>query len=46
MKHLLYILCQITWGFVQTLIGAIIFLICPKTKKLFYHGAVVAEWNL
>lgn len=46
MKRLLYILCQSTWGFVQTLIGAIIFLICPKKQKLIYHGAVVAEWKL
>lgn len=46
MKRLLYILCQCTWGAVQTLIGVVIFLLCTEKQKLIYHGAVVTKWKL
>lgn len=43
MKKTLYILLQCTWGILQTLIGAIVFLINIKKKHYSYHGAVVTE---
>ena len=43
MKKILYILIQCTWGFPQTILGLIVFLININNKHYIYHGAVVTE---
>lgn len=45
MKKLLFILWQCTWGSVQSLIGAVLFLCFVGKKHYIFHGAVVTEWN-
>lgn len=45
MKKLLYILCQCSWGVVQTLVGAVMFLLFASKPHRMYHGAVVTVWN-
>ena len=45
MKTVSYILCQCTWGFLQTLLGFAFFLIHIGEKHFFYHGAVVTGWS-
>lgn len=44
MKTFLFRLWQWTWGFPQTLLGAIIFLICRKCPHERFHGAIVTHW--
>ena len=46
MKTILYILLQCTWGFLQTLLGFLHFLLFIREKHYFFHGAVVTEWKL
>ncbi len=46
MRQFLYCLCQWTWGFPQTLLGAILWLGCRKNGQDRYHGAVVSYWDL
>lgn len=45
MRAFLYILCQCTWGILQTLLGAFVFLANAGGPHHFYHGAVVTEWK-
>ncbi len=45
MKRALYIILQWTWGIVQTLIGAILFIIFINKKHSFYNGAVATQWG-
>lgn len=45
MKRLLFILWQCTWGSVQSLVGAVLFLCCIGKKHYIFHGAVVTEWS-
>ena len=45
MRAFLYILCQCTWGILQTLLGAFVFLANAGGPHHFYHGAVVTEWR-
>ena len=45
MKTFLFRLWQWTWGFPQTLIGAVIYLICRKCPHDRYRGTVVTYWN-
>ncbi len=45
MKKFLYSLVQIIWGFPQTLVGFILFLINIRRKQYRYHGAIVTEWG-
>ncbi len=40
-----YILLQCTWGLLQTLAGAVVFLVHVRDRHSFYHGAVVTEWS-
>lgn len=44
MKVFLYRLWQCTWGCVQTLLGALVFLCNRKAKHYHYHGAIVTQW--
>lgn len=45
MKTLLFRLWQWIWGFPQTLLGAILFLIHRKCPHEQYHGAIVTHWD-
>ncbi len=41
----LYILFQISWGFLQSLLGFIVFLANLKAEHFTYHGAIVTQWK-
>ena len=41
----LFALAQCTWGFLQTLPGALVFLACPGCRRGLYRGAVVTRWR-
>ena len=43
---ILYMLIQCTWGFIQSTIGFITFLIHFRDKHYLYHGALITEWEL
>ncbi len=45
MKILLYVIVQWTWGVLQTLLGALLFLAHCKDRHFCYHGAVVTVWK-
>lgn len=45
MKSILYCIWQFTWGFLQSLLGLVHFLVYIKEKHYFYHGAVITEWK-
>lgn len=45
MKRFLYVLLQCTWGFIQTLIGFILFLFNLDKQHYRYKGAIVTRWN-
>ena len=45
MKTFLFRLWQWTWGFPQTLIGAVIYLMRRKCPHDRYRGTVVTYWN-
>lgn len=40
-----YILIQCTWGFVQTLLGLVLFLLNIRRRHYFFHGSVVTVWG-
>ena len=45
MKVWLYRLIQCTWGFLQTMLGFLVFLDHRKARHYTYHGAIVTEWD-
>lgn len=45
MKTALYWLFQCTWGFPQTVLGLIVFLLHAGDKHYLYHGAIITEWK-
>lgn len=45
MKAALYVLCQCTWGFLQTLLGALLFILHLGDKHFTHHGAIVTQWG-
>ena len=45
MKIILYCFVQCTWGYIQSLLGLLNFLLHIKDRHYFYHGAVITEWN-
>ena len=45
MKRFFYILCQLTWGIFQTLLGLFVFIVHIGDRHYFYRGAVVTEWK-
>jgi len=45
MKKILYWCVQISWGFLQTTLGFLIFLIHGKCEQFTYRGAVVTRWD-
>ena len=44
MKAFLYQLWQCTWGFLQTLLGFVVFLGNYRSSHFVYHGAIVTRW--
>jgi len=44
-KRLLYVFLQCTWGFVQTLLGFILFLIFIRCPHSIYRGCIDTQWN-
>lgn len=46
MKKVLYFIWQWTWGFLQSLVGLIVFLVNIRNKHYFYHSAVITEWKI
>lgn len=45
MKHILFWLWQWTWGFPQTFVGFIVYLICRKCPHGTYRGCIATRWN-
>lgn len=45
MNTTLYRIIQCTWGGIQTLLGAAVFLLHRKEKHFSYHGAIVTQWQ-
>ena len=45
MKKIFYILVQCTWGILQTLAGAVMFLVLIRRKHYFYRCCIVTEWH-
>ncbi len=49
LNHILYTIIQFTWGLPQNLAGLLVFLVCflinPKRKIEYFHGAVVSYWK-
>ena len=41
----LYVLCQCTWGLLQTVVGAVLCLTCRGCQRTFHRGAVVTQWR-
>ncbi len=45
MKKFLYLMIQITWGFPQTLLGFLNFILTIRNKHYFYNGAIITVWK-
>lgn len=46
LKRALYVLGQLVWGFPQTLIGFVVFLLNLKRPHRIFYGAVCTSWKL
>lgn len=46
MRSALFRLWQWTWGFPQTLLGFIVFLLHRRCPHSVYHGCVVTRWGI
>ena len=42
---LLFMLVQLTWGFLQSFLGFLLLLLNIRRRHYIYHGAVVTEWK-
>ena len=45
MKKFLFYFISITYGIIQTLIGAVLYLFNIRKKHTFFHGSIVTEWK-
>jgi len=45
LKYFLYIIIQCTWGILQTLLGALLFLLNIRYEHSFYHGCIRTKWR-
>lgn len=45
MKTILYCIWQCTWGFLQSALGLVFFLLHIRDRHYLYHGAVITEWK-
>ena len=45
MKKFIFYLLSCTYGIIQTIIGAFVFLLNIRKKHFLFHGAIVTEWN-
>ena len=46
MKRILVMLLQCTWGIMQTLMGAVVFLRLIRCPHRIYRGCIDTRWNL
>ncbi len=46
MKIFIYRIWQCTWGIIQTLAGAVVFLLHYRDRHFSYHGAVATVWKM
>lgn len=44
-KVFLFSFLQLTWGFLQSFLGFIIFCLIPKCCSKFYNGCILTEWK-
>lgn len=42
--YVFYLLLQLSWGFLQTFLGFILFLLFIKHPHDFYHGSIRTKW--
>lgn len=42
---MLFMLVQLTWGFLQSFLGFLLFLVNINCRHYIYHGAIVTEWK-
>lgn len=45
MGTVIYRLAQCIWGFPQTLLGAVLYLLHVRCRHFSYHGAVITVWK-
>lgn len=45
MKRIAYFVWQCTWGFLQSALGLLVFILHIRDRHYFYHGAVITEWK-
>lgn len=45
MNYVFYCLWQCTWGFFQSALGLLVFLLHLREKHAWYHGALVTQWK-
>ena len=45
-KGILFTILQCTWGLIQTLLGAVIFIKLRKYQHKRYRGCIDTRWNL
>lgn len=41
----LFLFWQFTWGFLQSIVGAVLFVIFSKNRHRLFHGAIMTEWD-
>ncbi len=44
-KNIIFTVGQWTWGFIQTIVGAALYIKCYKNIHYNFHGACVTVWN-
>ena len=42
---ILYMIARCTWGFIQSTVGFIVFLLNIRARHFIYHGAIITEWK-
>ena len=45
LKQMIYVIAQCTWGIIQTILGAILFVMYISNKHFIYHGSIVTKWK-
>lgn len=45
LRIILYIIIQLTWGILQSMLGCGLLLLNIRRRHYWYHGALVTEWG-
>lgn len=45
LKRVIFTVLQCTWGALQTLAGAVLFLALAKRRHFIYRGSIATDWN-